>query len=851
MSSPRVNKYDDSTTPKYYDSGWFYDSYITDRPAWIQIKVYDESGTLLTAGGDTDVHNIKFEKNINGGLGEAVLDMQFSISNLGSVNTFDFNNRVEFYLTDEFNTDLLIYSGYITALDPYFKDGAEGVKITMLGAISKLSNDYFRVGDSITTTKNSTDPSQIFKDIIDNYRVLEDNPLVNYTGTSIKMTGTSISYTYYSKTHLEAIEKTEEFLPYNWYWYVDADGILNLNEEGQRTHYLSVGGHITSLDTFKNIESIKNKFVFWNGRDLADSDYIYSVYNDTQSQADYDIRTEQRTDSRVTLQATADIMGNSFINANKDPKTRVRLVVNNTYDIASIQPGDFVRIRNVDTTSNPDLVTFPDDLKVVRVIYEVDKVELTLAERGMDIAYDVDQAAIITNNRVGNLEESLTSIPTSSLQIADKEWVTDIIFSEVDHNTVQWTAGTITFADGSTRSISAGNTGNMGAATIIYLDDDLSSTTFQVDTGFQNAVGNNKIAVCITTPAVAPSSPSINPYRAGRGFTWSELDIAVPNLSAINVNCGELTAGIITGLTIRTANATDRVEMKNTQLTVYKDFGGVARVIGAVGYTTSVFVADMDANHDFRGIRVIANHRTGVVDATQIETKGNQRHINLTQIPGAPGTGNSIEQILSSTAGTGYAYECELYGNQKGWRIRTMNNNNTERLCSITNASTHASRTNTSEALYVLNAGTGGTCLFIDNAASGDTCVEIQFQNNSNDNFALYVNKTSTGTGNAIRAVNPGDTEAVYIAQTTTPNACLYVIQNINHATDCVGIKFNITNATGSPVALEFTGSEAGITAAGNGGFVSNNLGTFTLVGFYAIKDPGGTVHYVPYGSIV
>jgi len=49
--------------------------------------------------------------------------------------------------------------------------------------------------------------------------------------------------------------------------------------------------------------------------------------------------------------------------------------------------------------------------------------------------------------------------------------VTDIVFSSTDGDTVEWTAGTIYFADGSSSgTLVASDTGNIAATTFIYFD---------------------------------------------------------------------------------------------------------------------------------------------------------------------------------------------------------------------------------------------------------------------------------------------------------------------------------------------------------------------------------------------
>ena len=49
--------------------------------------------------------------------------------------------------------------------------------------------------------------------------------------------------------------------------------------------------------------------------------------------------------------------------------------------------------------------------------------------------------------------------------------------------------------------------------------------------------------------------------------------------------------------------------------------------------------------------------------------------------------------------------------------------------------------------------------------------------------------------------------------------------------------------------AFSFQGAEVGHTAAGNGGFDSNSVGTFVASGYIKIKV-GSDTRYIPYGTI-
>lgn len=74
-------------------------------------------------------------------------------------------------------------------------------------------------------------------------------------------------------------------------------------------------------------------------------------------------------------------------------------------------------------------------------------------------------------------------------------WMFDGEFSSADADTVSWTAGTWTKADGTTYSIDAGNTGNMGGRTWIYFQPSVATNTFQTTVTAADAVGSGKTLV--------------------------------------------------------------------------------------------------------------------------------------------------------------------------------------------------------------------------------------------------------------------------------------------------------------------------------------------------------------------
>ncbi len=187
-----------------------------------------------------------------------------------------------------------------------------------------------------------------------------------------------------------------------------------------------------------------------------------------------------------------------------------------------------------------------------------------------------------------------------------KGFSTTIIFSALDNNTVQWTAGTITFGGGEVFTVVAGNTGNMTLTTYIYFDSSVSTSTLQISTNPDDASGPNKQYLASADPIadtnqnaawvpvigvlginetiIGPKSVS-TPLLQADAVTANEIlantitgnEIFGTTLSTIFANLGEVTAGTITGLLYRTTSSGRRVELQSGA------FVGSVRFFNAVG----------------------------------------------------------------------------------------------------------------------------------------------------------------------------------------------------------------------------------------------------------------------------
>jgi len=490
-------------------------------------KVYNEAGTFKGILNDV-INDLSFLKTINGGLGQCIIRLNRKIDNYDQDNQIDFNNRVQVYLTDDYNTDELIYQGYITAYNPFLSESDEYVEITCLGAISKLKNDFFRSGTTLSMSEGGTEIGQVFKNIIDNYRGLEANSMISNDYSNVDNTSKNISYTYVKKKHLDAMKKTAEFLDYDWYWFLAADGLLKLAERTAGDHTFILKKTIKQLKVHKTIESVQNYFFFWNGLTADNANYLNKQYSDGSSQSDFDIIASQKTDGRITVEGTADELGDGTIAAHKDPKTRTTLIIGKEYDLASINPGDTCNIRNIDTSEQ---TTFADDLLIVRVNYTPDYAILELAEIKDDIKEVLNTPSESSVERIEELQDDINNV---NEDITIQGWTQDMAFSSSDYRTVAWAGGTITLSNNDTYSIDGGNTGNMSALTYIYLSINDSITVLQTTTTPATAVGVGKILIAVAQNNTDTTSDATFQVFGGKGGVFLGVDNLAANSASVN-----------------------------------------------------------------------------------------------------------------------------------------------------------------------------------------------------------------------------------------------------------------------------------------------------------------------------
>lgn len=349
-------------------------------------KIYQRDGTTLALNiPKNKMRDVPtFPDRINAGMGECVIDYIAPFDDFGEGTKIDHQFILDLWVFDDDHPDgRRIYRGAIQDFEPYISGATQGVLIKALGLGSNLSYDAHMASSrsNYTVSYATTDPEDIFKSIIDEWRATVNNALINYSGSSTQAVGTNVTKEFVDKTWFDAVQETMELCPEGWWWHVDADGIASLLPKPTTpTHSFVIGRHIEDGRFPKSVKSVKNRVrVTRNGGTITH-------YSDAASIAKYESRWEALNDTSLGDANAADQAGNKKVDDESEPKNKNTLVINSEYDIESIKVGDTCKILNVDETA-----TFVTNSQIVGLTYEGERVRLELEESIADLGAALDR----------------------------------------------------------------------------------------------------------------------------------------------------------------------------------------------------------------------------------------------------------------------------------------------------------------------------------------------------------------------------------------------------------------------------------------------------------------------------
>lgn len=167
------------------------------------------------------------------------------------------------------------------------------------------------------------------------------------TERDFEATGLSLTYTFVVATILDAIKKILELCPTGYYSYIDlGTAEIDIKQVSATPDFTVVRGkHIQELNLALTIEQVKNYLLLSGGPTAGVN--LYRDYTDSESAGIYGIRTVAKSDNRITIAATADAIGDSFIEENASEVQETTLVVKSEHlDITQFVPGVTIGFKN-------------------------------------------------------------------------------------------------------------------------------------------------------------------------------------------------------------------------------------------------------------------------------------------------------------------------------------------------------------------------------------------------------------------------------------------------------------------------------------------------------------------------
>lgn len=255
------------------------------------------------------------------------------------------------------------------------------------GSYSAIAGDlYFMTKygtPTTTTTYTGVDPvTGMMADILLDY---------NARGGRIKRrnfaaTGLSLTYTFNMATIADVQKKTTELAPAGYYSFIDlGTAEMDMLPTSENADFTIVRGKdINVLNLVLSIEQVKNYLLFTGGE--VSGVNLFREYPDPLSAAFYGPRYVPKSDNRVVLDATADAIGETFIEENSDEAQETTVTVLNTaMDITKLTPGKTIGFRNFGS--------FIDEmiLQIVRREYLTGAVTLTLGRLPLRMNDDVQR----------------------------------------------------------------------------------------------------------------------------------------------------------------------------------------------------------------------------------------------------------------------------------------------------------------------------------------------------------------------------------------------------------------------------------------------------------------------------
>lgn len=311
-----------------------------------QVKVYDMLWVYKSTINPLLIKTgISFSMNINWWQWELKIWVNQKITN----TDYKFSDMVIITVFDKNNNGKQIYRWHITRIKRTIDNKWEGIELTCLWSLAFMNRIFFRSDVWNLVFSQNVLPSQTMKDVIDRFNTHYDY----FTYDKIIDYSNSINIAFDYNKSWEALNTIVKSTPL-WYYYVDSlwDVTYRAKDSILVNHKVKLDNEVDYFVSDEEIETLSNK-VYINK--------TWSPFIDTDSITEY-----WRIETNISWQGN----GDDYLEANKDYKKEIKLIINSRYNIESIEPWHHITLLNADYTIQP--------LQVMRVDYSYDQVRIDL-----------------------------------------------------------------------------------------------------------------------------------------------------------------------------------------------------------------------------------------------------------------------------------------------------------------------------------------------------------------------------------------------------------------------------------------------------------------------------------------
>ncbi len=249
---------------------------------------------------DAEFMNLRWAYSRLGGCGEFSFDLARDYCNEKSISG-DFNIRINYRNPSTKNYDLW-YQGLVEDKYPAISGDEEIIRIDGHGYSTQLSRIY------VSKTYTSQEISVIVKDILDTFVV--PNTDITYSASDIVATSFTPDSLKFNTDAKSALETCANIVG-SREWGVDKDRKFSFKGRSSTVgfRYL-IGKDITDFNEDQSFKDIVNRVIIQGG-DVSGTPYT-KTFNDTLSQAKYNLRTKVIQNSAITTDAVAQQYANSI-----------------------------------------------------------------------------------------------------------------------------------------------------------------------------------------------------------------------------------------------------------------------------------------------------------------------------------------------------------------------------------------------------------------------------------------------------------------------------------------------------------------------------------------------------------